>query len=161
MFRSLAILMMCGLVTSCATSQPSTAAAETEVQQASDRFWATRERGDGPALASQFTDTAIYGVPGLADAAGRDAIRDLLQKRFASVRTSEFKAQRREINVSGDAAHELGWFSEVSHHGEGDAMRMEGRYLIMWARGADRVWRVHRHFYAFSGAKPVASKSSP
>jgi uncharacterized protein (TIGR02246 family) len=158
MFRSLAIVMMCGLLMSCASTQPATGAAEAEVQQASDRFWATRERGDASALASLFTDTAIYGVPGLPDATGRDAIRELLQKRFASGRTTDFKVQRREIHVAGDTAHELGWFSEVSHHGQGDAMRMEGRYLIVWTRGSDDAWRVHRHFYAFSGAKPVAPR---
>jgi uncharacterized protein (TIGR02246 family) len=158
MFRSLAILMVCGLLASCATTQPSTEAAETEVQQASDQFWATRERSDAPALASQFTDTAIFGVPGLPDAVGRDAIRDLLQKRFASLRTTDFKVLRREIQVNGNAAHELGWFSEITHQGEGDAMRMEGRYLIVWSRGADGIWRAHRYFYAFSGARPVASR---
>jgi uncharacterized protein (TIGR02246 family) len=134
--------------------QPSPADARLEVQRASDQFWAARMRGDATAFASQFTEDGSYMVPGLGDAAGRTEILALAQKRFASA-TSEIKVERREIEVSGDTAHELAWYSEVVRPKDDGPMRMFGRYLLVWKRGTDNVWRVHRYLYNFSGADPL------
>ena len=154
MFRSFCMLLLCAVLTSCATS-PSAAPqdAESEVRQASDRFWATRERADAAALADLFTEEGILMVPGLPDAVGRNEVRDLLQQRFARARTTEFKVHRREIEVLGDSAYELAWFSEVSRVQE--PTRMEGHYVLVWSRGRDDVWRVHRYVYNFSDMTPL------
>ena len=152
MSRSLSILMICVSLTACATIQPEQA--RLDVQRASDQFWAARERGDVSAFVEQFTDDGIFMVPGLKDAAGRTAVRELAQKRFAAAKITDFKVLRREIEVIGDSAHELAWYSEV-HRGQGEAMRLEGRYLIVWKRGSDNLWRVSRYVYSLSDAQPV------
>ena len=154
MFRSLGFAFICALLTSCATAPVPTDTAEVEVRQASDEFWTTRGRGDASALAATFTETAIYGIPGLPDAEGRSAIRALLQKRFESFRITDVQVHRREIDVIGDSAYELGWFSEI-HDNETDVTRLDGRYVIVWNRDHDARWRVHRTFYNFSSATPV------
>ena len=157
MLRSLSILLVSLVLTSCATTQPAPEAAELEVQQASDRFWAARQSEDIPALTEHLTEDAILMIPGLPDAEGRAAIGELLQKRFATGRTANFKVFRREIQVVGDTAYELAWFSDDTHHEQADSFRMEGRYLTVWQRGSDGRWRVHRNFYNFSGAAPISS----
>jgi uncharacterized protein (TIGR02246 family) len=129
-----------------------------EVQQASDRFWTTRARGDAAALAALFTDDGMFMVPGLPDASGRKAVRELLEQRFAGGRTFDLVVHRREIEVTGDSANELAWYSE-SHQAQGQTMRMDGRYLLVWQRGGDGAWRVHRYLYNFSGATPVDAPS--
>ncbi|HEU4521161.1 MAG TPA: SgcJ/EcaC family oxidoreductase, partial [Thermoanaerobaculia bacterium] len=130
MSRCLAILIVCAL-TSCATVQPAAEHSEAEVREASDQFWATRDRGDASAFTAQFTDDGIFMVPGLADATGRDAILKLAEKRFAAVRPTDFTIHRREIDVAGDSAHELAWFSETIR-GPHESTRMSGRYLLVW-----------------------------
>ena len=100
------------------------------------------------------TETAILMVPGLPDTVGRTAVREMLQKRAASLQISDFTVHRRETEVNGDSAHELGWFSAI-HRGQGDTLRMEGRYLLVWQRGADGIWRVHRDLFNFSDAIPL------
>ena len=154
MSRSFCILIVCVALTACATVQPATEQAELEVQQASDQFHATRVRGDAPSFAALFTDDGVFMVPGLPDAAGRDAVGKLAQQRFAGAQTSDFKILRREIEVIGDAAFELAWYSETDRR-QGQAFRMEGRYLLQWKRGSDKSWRVHRYLYNFSDAAPV------
>ena len=64
----------------------------------------------------------------------------MAQKAFAAGPSRDFKIQRREIDVAGDSAYELTWFSETTkrHH-------MQGRHFILWKRGPDSVWRVHRY----------------
>lgn len=152
--RSLSILLAFAFLTACATAPPPTENGRLEVQQASDRFWAERDRADAAGFSAQFTEEGMLMIPGLADAEGREAIRELMQKRFGGVRVTDFQVLRREIDVAGDAAWELGWFSEIVR--SENPMRMSGRYLIVWKRGSDDVWRAHRYVYSYSGAKPVA-----
>jgi ketosteroid isomerase-like protein len=155
MLRTLAFVILCGLFTACAVSQAATAPGDGGVLQASEEFWAKRSQGDASSFALQFTETGILGIPGLPDAVGRDAIRELMQKRSKSVRVADFKPQRRGIDVIGSAAYEVGTFSELNHYTNGDSMQMEGRYLIVWRQDADARWRVQEVFYNFSSATPV------
>ena len=159
MFRFIAMLIMCGMLTSCAATRPAAETARLEVQKASDQFWAIRERRDAPALASRFTETGIYMVPGLPDAVGRSAIRELLEKRLASGPTVDFKVHRREIEVIGDTAYELAWYSE-KHHTRESSNLLEGRYAMVWLREHDGAWRVHRYLYNFSAATPIEPPSN-
>jgi uncharacterized protein (TIGR02246 family) len=152
MVRSLWILLVLSLM-SCATTPPSTDSSELRVQQASEQFWAVRERGDAATFAAQFTEDGVFMVPGVADAMGRTAIQELAQLRFAGARTTDSHVHKREIKVLGDSAHEIAWFMETY---PADSMRMLGRYVIVWNRGADNVWRVRRFMYNFSGAQPVS-----
>jgi uncharacterized protein (TIGR02246 family) len=159
------ILISCALLMRCASVPPAAqprqsetvvapAAKESDIRNASDQFWAARNRGDAAAFAAQFTDDGIFMVPGLSDAAGRTAVQALAEKRFAAARPTDFNVVRREIDVAGDSAYELGWFAETDRRGD-QAMRMQGHYLLVWNRGSDDAWRVRRYLYNFSGAEPV------
>ena len=155
MWKSLLVFTVCGALTACATAPASTEQTEREVERASDAFQAARQRGDAAAFAAHFTDDGVYMVPGIADAAGRDAIRDLAQKRFAGGRTDEFRILQRDIEVAGDSAWEVASFSEADRR-PSQSFRMKGRHLIHWKRGSDGVWRVHRYLYNFSDATPLS-----
>jgi uncharacterized protein (TIGR02246 family) len=141
-------------LTACVTVQPATQQTELEVQQASDQFSTARERGDASSFAALFTEDGIFMVPGLSDAAGRSGVRELAQQRFASGRINDFKIHRREIQVIGDSAYELAWYSETDRRQE-QPFRLQGRHFILWKRGSDKVWRVHRYLYNFSDAAPL------
>ena len=180
MLRTLAVFFACAMLTSCATSGQatgtdthvatletvappaaetaaaprSTETAEAEVRQASERFWSTQAQRDAAAVASQFTDGGILMVPGVADAVGRNAVRELLQKRFTDMRVENHKVEGREIQVTGDTAYEMASFAQT-HVGLDASFRATGRYLLLWQREADGVWRVHRHLWNFSGMTPL------
>jgi uncharacterized protein (TIGR02246 family) len=155
MSKSLLILAVCASLTACATTPPAAPDVERQVAQASDEFLASRQSGDASSFVSHFTDDGSFMVPGLPDVTGHSAIQALAQKRFAGGRTDDFTVRRREIQVQGDAAHELAWFSEIDRRQE-QAFRMEGRHFILWKRGSDGRWRVHRYLYNFADARPVA-----
>jgi uncharacterized protein (TIGR02246 family) len=147
------------LLTACASAppKPSAGSDEAAVARASDNFWAIRDRGEASTFAALFTDDGIFMVPGLADASGMAAVQEMAAKRFAAAKAIDFEIHRREITVAGNTAHELGWFSETLPTPD-EWMRMEGHYLLVWQRGHDGVWRVHRYMYNFSGAKPTPSR---
>lgn len=162
MLKVAAIAIFCSLLTACVTAPPAVPArqaeTEREVQAASDRFWSAREREDDAAIRTQLTEGAILMIPGLPDADGRDAVVELLQRRFESSTTSGFEVHRREIDLFGDTAYELAWYSETIRS-QGESTRMHGRFFTVWKRGTDRTWLIHRHGYNFSGATPVAATS--
>ncbi|HEX7708613.1 MAG TPA: SgcJ/EcaC family oxidoreductase [Thermoanaerobaculia bacterium] len=150
MLRLLAVFTVFTALAACATGQPSTQEAQRAVEQASDQFIEARQSGDAASFAALFTEEGIYMVPGLLDATGRTAVRELAEKRFAAGPSKDFKVNRRETDVVGDSAYELTWFSETgSHH------HMQGRHFILWKRGDDEMWRVHRYHYNFSDATPI------
>ena len=152
MSRFLSVLGVCALLVSCATAPPPEQ--KRQVEEASDQFSAARVRGDVAAFSAAFTEDGIFMVPGLKDASGRAAVSDLAQRRFAGATVEDFVLQRREIDVAGDSAYELAWYSEIDRRKE-QAFRMSGRYFVHWQRGSDGVWRVRRFLYNFSDASPL------
>jgi uncharacterized protein (TIGR02246 family) len=158
--RFLTGIILYGMLAGSVTAQRPPSAAETDVRQASEGYWAAYQAGDAAKVAAQFTETGVLMIPGLPDAEGRAAVSDVLRKRFAGLRIKEFKVTRREIDVTPDAAYELGWFVEVSQFKEDDPMQMEGRHLIVWKHAGDNRWLVHRHFYNFSAAKQLTPSSN-
>lgn len=145
---------LCLVFIGCATSTPvRDQDTEHAIEEASNRFIGARQSGDASSFAAHFTDDGVFMVPGLLDASGRTAVEELAKKRFAGGPSSEFVIHRREIRVLGDLAHELAWFAETTAMGD---HRMEGRHSIVWKRGTDSAWRVHRYLYAFSDAKPLS-----
>lgn len=45
------------------------------------------------------------------------------------------------------SAAELGTYTENVKANSGDVTKLRGRYLFLWERGADRVWRVRQLLY--------------
>lgn len=141
MSRFLRIVLICMVLTACATVHPPAETEEAEVQRASDQVWAAHERGDAPGLAALVTEDAILMVPGFPDVVGRSAIQEAAQQMFASTQIADFRVHRREIEVVGDSAYELAWYSETLRAQNGSSRPVQGRYLIVWKRGSDNAWR--------------------
>ena len=154
MLKSFWILTICAVLPACASAPRVAQQTEREVQQASDEFLASVQRRDTSSFVAHFTEDGTFMVPGLPDAAGHGAIRELAGKRFAGQSTEDFEVHRREIELTSDTAYELAWFSETSRQ-QGQAYRMQGRYFILWKLGSDERWRVHRYMYNFSDATPL------
>lgn len=154
MARIIPNVTLCLALIGCATgSTYSYQTANRAIEETSDRFIAARQSGDASSFAACFTDDGVFMVPGIPDADGRQAVEELAKKRFAEGPSRDFVVHRREIHARGDSANELAWFAETTAAGD---HRMEGRHSIVWKRGTDGVWRVHRYLYAFSDARPLS-----
>jgi ketosteroid isomerase-like protein len=81
-------------------------------------------------------------------------VRRLAEQHCAGGRTEDVRIERREIQVAGDSAYELAWYSESSRRQE-EAFRMQARHFILWKREGDNSWRVQRYLYNVSGAEPL------
>lgn len=101
-------------------------------------------RGDPDAIAAHFTEDAILGESGAADAKGRPAIREFLA-RGNEVRTvTRHHLTRDELIVMGDRAIEFARFDEGKRLRDGTEVTERGRVVSDWRRGEDGRWRIAR-----------------
>lgn len=104
-------------------------------------FSAAYVRGDIPAL------VAVYAQDGIAAPGGRDFIRgheallDFWQI-AEGVTILQHQAVPEELRIDGDLAYDWGYYGGQSQRGDAEASSFRGKYLIVWQRDPDGVWRI-------------------
>ena len=108
-------------------------------------FVAALNAGDAKAVAGFYTEDAALLPPGKERVDGRDAIRDFWQGVIDSgTRVDQLHAV--EVMSDGDIAGEVGVFV-LTTLGESSVVRTHGKYIVIWKRGGDGVWRLHRDIW--------------
>lgn len=98
--------------------------------------------GDAEALANFYTEDATTLFPGVPRVKGRKAILDDKRADFTQVTVVSADIQSLELSASGDLAYEIGTFVYTFAGRGGTARVVDGRYLLVWRRGEDGVWRI-------------------
>ena len=100
--------------------------------------------GDPDVIAAHFTEGAVLGESGAADAVGRPAIREFLA-RGNTVRTvTRHILTRDELIVLGDRAIEFARFDEGKRLRDGSEVSERGRVVLDWRLEPDGQWKVAR-----------------
>ncbi|MBA2571123.1 MAG: DUF4440 domain-containing protein [Chloroflexi bacterium] len=100
--------------------------------------------GDADALAELFAADAqlllLYREP----IENRAAIREQWAQGFARHDTSAWRTEWRIVDVHGDNAYALAFYTEtlVPWHGDEDSLLVNGRVILFLRRDADGPWRV-------------------
>ena len=116
-------------------------AAESEVRASSRGVAAAEERLDVDAVMPFWAEDAVVHFAGAAPLVGRDAIRKMYADAFPKLKS--FRGETADLYVSsgGDMAWETGrTFSTRAQ--PADAPASSGKYLIVWRKDADSVWRI-------------------
>lgn len=118
--------------------------AAQEIERAAATLDAALVRGDPDEIAAHFTEDAVLGESGAADAVGRAAIRAFLV-RGNDVRTvTHHLLTRDELIVLGRRAIEFARFDEGKRLRDGTEVTERGRVVTDWRLGADGRWRIAR-----------------
>ena len=91
-------------------------------------------------LGMLYADSAML-LPPNRDVAGRGAIR----RYFAwgeGYRQISHRMEPQRITISGDLAADVGTWTSTGQVGDAAPRTSSGRYLIVWLREADGVWRI-------------------
>jgi tetratricopeptide (TPR) repeat protein len=95
-------------------------------------------RGDAEAIGAIHTPGTTLLPPGAAAISGRSAVVEFWAGAFAQGGgTMDFNAE--EVVARDNMAYERGTY----HFAAGDQTE-DGKYLAIWLRGTDGVWRIHR-----------------
>jgi uncharacterized protein (TIGR02246 family) len=134
-----------GLVVWAATVLWSGAAlAETalEAVSAADRkFEQAFNRGDAAAVAAMYTPDGAVLPPGAPRADGREAI-ERFWRGAIDAGVGDITLRPEEVAESGDLAYEVG--SATLRSRASGAPPVSVKYVVVWRRGQDGAWRLHR-----------------
>jgi uncharacterized protein (TIGR02246 family) len=126
---------------------PVDVAALTDAIQAREKEWsAAFLAADAAAIANLYTEDGATIQPSGEWRRGRAAITAGLQPQFDSTSfTAREDITEEVIPVGPDYAFEVGHYSATGTLKAGGAARATaGRYIVLWRKDADGVWRAHR-----------------
>jgi ketosteroid isomerase-like protein len=134
--------------------------ARSDVERASDVWWEALLRSDLEASMRAWTDDAVAHPPGAVSMSGLAELREGLRAQFETIRLQDLRMTSREIEVMGGIAYEVATYdvTVVPVAGGGPGERVEGRYTVIWRRGADGSWKAARDIWNFG---PAAGRSRP
>ncbi len=116
------------------------------------RFAAAFASLDAERVSRVYTEDALM-LPSAGDLKrGRAVIRDHYAKGFASDRDREhtrritFELVARDS--AGDLRNDVGYYTIVTREASGHEERFRGKFLKVWRREADGVWRIRMESYS-------------
>jgi uncharacterized protein (TIGR02246 family) len=132
-----------------------TAAVRATLRRTSDSIGAAFRRGDAAAVAAAYTEDAVLLMSGAEPLRGRAQIQAALTGMLGGMRVVEAAQEPVEVRVWGDEAYEWGNSRYVFAPPGQPQVRDAGKYLIVWRRQPDGVWRVHRDASNSNAAPPA------
>ncbi|MGH7858220.1 MAG: YybH family protein [Candidatus Binatia bacterium] len=131
---------------------PGAAEAREAIEATNARFGKAVKAGDAAALAKFYTEDAILLPPDGEMARGRAAIEKAWKEQISGgLRESVLTTV--DVERSGDVAVEVGSFrGKIQPEGK-DAFEADGKYVVVWQRGSDATWRLHRDIWNANPAK--------
>lgn len=136
----LAVLVLIGFMAAPAVAQ----SAKASIEAASVAFEEAYNSGDAAALAALYTEDAMLLPPDVVRMDGRQAVQNFLQGAMDSGPLEDLRLETLEVEDSGDLASEVGKFTVLGRDG---APAGTGKYIVVWKKGSDGTWRLHRHIW--------------
>lgn len=136
---------------------PVDAAALTQAIQSREKEWsAAFLAANAAAIGNLYTEDGATIQPEGEARRGRTAIAAGMQPQFDSTTfTAREDITDEVISVGPDYAFEVGHYTSTGTPKAGGAARTTtGRYVVLWRKDADGVWRLHRDLGADAPAKP-------
>ncbi|MBY0333185.1 MAG: nuclear transport factor 2 family protein [Acetobacteraceae bacterium] len=96
-------------------------------------------KGDFAALERVYAAGARLLSPGVPAITGLTGIMDYWKGAAAALGVAALKLHTLELSVTGDTAQEVGRAEIFTR--SGGAVPVEGKYVVLWKRGADGAWK--------------------
>lgn len=117
-------------------------AVRTAIERGLAQWVAAAERGDAAAMAALYTEDAMILGAGQPPITGRAAIEKGFEQALPVLREPRFTTE--EVETSGPLAYERGHYERTLVAPGADPIHDRGKYMIVWKRSGDGVWRLHR-----------------
>jgi ketosteroid isomerase-like protein len=116
--------------------------ARKAVEEGNRKLGAAVERKNYPEMASLYTDDAKVLAPDAPIVTGRKAIEDFWREAASALGLESATLKTLDLEVSEDTAYEVGQADLKLSSGQATV-----KYIVVWRRGDDGVWRLHRDIW--------------
>jgi uncharacterized protein (TIGR02246 family) len=135
-----------------ASENDGVAEARAAIEAANAKFSEAFARGDAKALAAMYTTDAIAFPPDAEMIRGNEAIGEFWKATHASgVQNAVLTTI--DVDRSGDLAHETGKVTLTIKAEGKEPTTAASKYVVVWMRGPDGSWRLHRDIWNSLPAK--------
>jgi len=121
-------------------------AAKAEIEAVNAKFAEAIANQDAEAVAALYTEDAWLMPAHHAMLTGRDGVRSHMEQVFG-MGVQSLSLTTKELRGHGNMAYEIGTFTATIGMGEEATMEDEGKYIVIWRKGADGQWRIHRDIW--------------
>jgi len=124
--------------------------------QAREKEWSAAFRaGNAAGVAALYTEDGAQVQPSGDWFQGRNGITKAMQAQFDTLAVTAREDITDEVFPAGDYVVEIGHYSYQGTSKAGNKPRSAaGRYMVLWRKDADGVWRDHRDIGSEAPAKP-------
>jgi uncharacterized protein (TIGR02246 family) len=138
------------------SSPPPDLAALRNTIQAREKEWsAAFLAGDAAGVAALYTEDGAQVQASGDWFRGRDGITKAMQTQFDTLAVTAREDITDEVFPAGDYVVEIGHYSYQGTSKAGNKPRSAaGRYMVLWRKDTDGVWRLHRDIGSEASAKP-------
>lgn len=116
------------------------------IEAAGKEFETAFNGGDGTGVASLYTEDAALLPPGADRVEGKADIATFWQGAIDAGLT-DLDLSTVEVVEADDLAFEVGSVTMRAPNAEGAVVPLAGKYMVVWQRGDDGVWRLHRDIW--------------
>lgn len=117
-------------------------AVRESVNEGNHNFGSAVARKDYAAMAALYTENAMVLPPDGGIVSGRPAIEEFWRSAASALGLTDAVLRTRDLEVAGDTAYEVG--EADLKVGNGQVMV---KYLVVWVKGGDGNWRLHRDIW--------------
>ena len=117
------------------------AAARAAIEAQARRFSQAYMDGDFDTLVALYTEDGVAAPGGRDFIVGHEALRAFWTLPEGRI-VSHHETTSKELIVSGDYAYDWGYYEGTAGPVEGEQKPFRGKYVIVWRRDADGVWRM-------------------
>lgn len=104
------------------------------------------QQEDAKTLAKLYTKNAVMLPPGAPPISGRETIRKLFVKQFASINAAvEFTTL--EVMIADNWAYRWGTYTVTIKTPNQKKISITDKFIDIWKKGSDGVWRIHRDIW--------------
>ncbi len=103
---------------------------------------------DAAAVAQLYTEDASVLPPGALRVDGREGVEGFW-KAAIDMGLGDIVLTTLEVADHGDLATEVGSVTGTVPGEDGNKVSLAGKYIVLWKRGDDVTWRLHRDIWNF------------
>lgn len=123
-----------------------------DIEAANKAFADAYNAGDAKGVAAKYTEDAALLPPDGKRVDGQDAIANFW-KGAVDGGLKNLTLTTVEVDSREDLAFEVGTFTLDAPGGSGTMTTVAGKYVVVWKKGEDGVWRLHQDIWNSGAAE--------